>query len=58
MPDTGQSVEFVYNMPLAWSPSGAASPWPTIGVSGNTITWNFSTGASSRISVPILAVTY
>lgn len=59
-PGAGQSVEFVFTMPGTWFPSGKASRWPTIGVSGNTITWSFNSSVptGSRVSIPIIAVTY
>lgn len=59
-PPAGSSVEFIFNYPGDWNPSGSASRWPSIVVSGNTISWTYnpSVPASFRISVSIYAVTY
>lgn len=59
-PDYGQSVEWVYQMPGSWSPSGSASRWPTINVSGNSISWSFNSTVptAQRMTVSILGITY
>ena len=57
---TGQTVEFVYNMPGSWNPAGNASPWPTIAVVGNSITWSFNSAVVEirRFAIDIMVVTY
>lgn len=59
-PKAGKTVEFVYNMPGSWSPAGNASPWPTIAISGNRITWSFNSAVVEvrRFAIDIMVVTY
>lgn len=55
-----QSVQFVFNLPESWLPAGVASRWPSISVSGNTVSWTFNPNVATgdRTSVPIYVVRY
>lgn len=59
-PDTGQTVEFVYQLPGVWVPSGQAGRWPGITRNGNTLSWSFNTNVAQadRVPVSIMAVFY
>lgn len=59
-PKAGQQVEWAYEMPGVWIPSGKASRWPSFTVSGNTISWEFNPTVTTgdRVAVAIMGVTY
>lgn len=60
VPDTGQQVEFVYFLPPIWTPAGRASPWPTFGRTGNTLSWVYTAGVpeAQRVDVAVFVVSF